>query len=135
VSADGEQLVPADAQDAATKDTRLGTTEFSGGSPLFIRIFKQEAQLELWMQKAGRFELFDSFPICHWSGTLGPKLYEGDRQAPEGFYSVSPQQLCYPAGMPVRSISAIRTPSTGRWDAPDLTSWCMAAADRPAVLP
>jgi murein L,D-transpeptidase YafK len=96
-------LVPADAQDAATTDTHLGTIEFSAGSPLFIRIFKQEAQLELWMQKAGRFELFDSFPICHWSGTLGPKLYEGDRQAPEGFYSVSPQQLVL-SGRHARSL-------------------------------
>jgi murein L,D-transpeptidase YafK len=95
-------LTSVAAQDAATKATtyepRLGTIEFSAGFPLFIRIFKQEAQLELWMQKAGRFELLDSFPICHWSGTLGPKLYEGDRQAPEGFYSVGPQQT-----RPVRS--------------------------------
>jgi murein L,D-transpeptidase YafK len=97
----------ADAQDAATKATtyepRLGTIEFSAGFPLFIRIFKQEAQLELWMQKAGRFELLDSFPICHWSGTLGPKLYEGDRQAPEGFYSVGPQQLVL-SGRHIRSL-------------------------------
>jgi murein L,D-transpeptidase YafK len=96
-------FAPANAQDAAAQDTRLGATEFSAGSPLFIRIFKQEAQLELWMQKAGRFELFDSFPICHWSGTLGPKLYEGDRQAPEGFYSVTPQQLVL-SGRHARSL-------------------------------
>lgn len=96
-------FTPAKAQDAATKDTRLGTTEFSAGSPLFIRIFKQEAQLELWIQKAGRFELLDSFPICHWSGTLGPKLYEGDRQAPEGFYSVTPRQLVL-SGRHARSL-------------------------------
>jgi hypothetical protein len=70
---------------------------------VFIRIFKQEAQLELWMQEAGRFELIDSFPICHWSGTLGPKLYEGDRQAPEGFYSVGPQQLVL-SGRHIRSL-------------------------------
>jgi murein L,D-transpeptidase YafK len=96
-------LVPADAQDAATTDTRLGTIEFSAGSPLFIRIFKQEAQLELWIERAGRFELLDTFPICHWSGTLGPKLYEGDRQAPEGFYNVGPQQLIL-TGRHVRSL-------------------------------
>ncbi len=100
-------LTSAAAQDVATKDTtygpRLGTIDFSAGSPVFIRIFKQEAQLELWMQKAGRFELIDSFPICHWSGTLGPKLYEGDRQAPEGFYSVGPQQLVL-SGRHIRSL-------------------------------
>jgi hypothetical protein len=68
-------LTSVAAQDAATKartyEPRLRMIDFSAGSPLFIRIFKQEAQLELWMQKAGRFELLDSFPICHWSGTSG----------------------------------------------------------------
>jgi murein L,D-transpeptidase YafK len=100
-------LIPADARDATTKDRtyepRLGTIDFSAGSQLFVRIFKQEAQLELWMQKAGRFELLDSFPICHWSGTLGPKLHEGDRQAPEGFYSVGPHQLVL-SGRRIRSL-------------------------------
>jgi murein L,D-transpeptidase YafK len=58
-----------------------------------IRVFKQESELELWMLKGDRFELFATYPICFWSGKLGPKLREGDRQAPEGFYSVSARQL------------------------------------------
>ena len=36
---------------------------------------------------------FATYPICLWSGRLGPKLREGDRQAPEGFYTVSAEQL------------------------------------------
>jgi murein L,D-transpeptidase YafK len=58
-----------------------------------IRIFKRESQLEVWMLKQARFELFGVYPICYWSGKLGPKEREGDRQAPEGFYSVGIQQL------------------------------------------
>jgi len=79
-------------------------SDTSAANPLFIRIFKQESQLEIWMRTTERFELLDSFPICHWSGTLGPKLYEGDRQAPEGFYSVGLQQLIV-AGRHVRSLN------------------------------
>ena len=45
------------------------------------------------MLKDARFELFGVYPICYWSGKLGPKEREGDRQAPEGFYSVGIQQL------------------------------------------
>ncbi|MFP6874297.1 MAG: murein L,D-transpeptidase family protein [Verrucomicrobiales bacterium] len=60
------------------------------GAPVFLRIFKEEKLLEFWIEKekAGRFELFRSYPICTFSGGLGPKLAEGDRQAPEGFYFV-----------------------------------------------
>src|SRR5262245_11320765 len=58
-----------------------------------IRIFKLESEFELWMQKEGRYELLARYPICHWSGSLGPKLTEGDRQSPEGLYSISVRQL------------------------------------------
>jgi len=63
------------------------------GAPIFIRIFKAESELELWMKKGDRFVLFQTYPICRWSGLLGPKLREGDRQSPEGFYSVEKRQL------------------------------------------
>jgi hypothetical protein len=55
-------------------------------SPILIRIFKEESELEVWKQDTtGRFELLKVYPICRWSGDLGPKISEGDRQAPEGF--------------------------------------------------
>jgi murein L,D-transpeptidase YafK len=63
------------------------------GDPVFVRIFKQEGQLELWLKKEGRFHLYKTFPICKWSGRLGPKQKEADYQSPEGFYSVSARQL------------------------------------------
>src|SRR5450631_3523500 len=63
-------------------------------SPMLVRLFKQEAELEVWKQdRNGRFALLKTYPICRWSGDLGPKVREGDRQAPEGFYSISPGQM------------------------------------------
>jgi murein L,D-transpeptidase YafK len=60
-------------------------------SPILMRIFKEEAELEVWKQDTtGRFQMLKTYPICRWSGDLGPKLHEGDRQAPEGFYTVTP---------------------------------------------
>jgi murein L,D-transpeptidase YafK len=60
-------------------------------SPILVRIFKEEAELEVWKQDTtGRFQILKIYPICRWSGDLGPKLQEGDRQAPEGFYTVTP---------------------------------------------
>ena len=63
-------------------------------SPILVRLFKQEAELEIWKQdRSGRLALLKTYPICRWSGDLGPKIREGDRQAPEGFYSISPAQM------------------------------------------
>jgi murein L,D-transpeptidase YafK len=63
-------------------------------SPILIRIFKEESELEVWKQTAsGRFELLKLYPICRWSGELGPKLHEGDYQAPEGFYAITPRLM------------------------------------------
>lgn len=63
------------------------------GDPVFLRIFKDPAILQVWIKKGERYERFRSYPICKFSGTLGPKFKEGDNQAPEGFYSVAPAQL------------------------------------------
>lgn len=58
--------------------------------PILLRIFKEESELELWKQDTtGRFQMLKNYPICRWSGDLGPKRHEGDRQAPEGFYTVT----------------------------------------------
>jgi murein L,D-transpeptidase YafK len=63
-------------------------------SPILVRLFKQEAELEVWKQdRSGRFALLKTYPICRWSGDLGPKIREGDRQAPEGFYAITPGQM------------------------------------------
>lgn len=63
-------------------------------SAMFIRIFKEESELEVWKAKDdGHFHYLKTYPICNWSGKLGPKLKQGDKQAPEGFYTVSPRQM------------------------------------------
>src|SRR6266576_3884650 len=60
-------------------------------SPILVRIFKEESELEVWKEdKSGRFALLNTYPICRWSGELGPKFKQGDRQAPEGFYTITP---------------------------------------------
>ena len=66
----------------------------TSGEPVFIRIFKEESELEMWVEgKEGAYRLLAAWPVCKWSGTLGPKLREGDRQSPEGFYSVTPSRM------------------------------------------
>jgi murein L,D-transpeptidase YafK len=71
----------------------LAAKGFATGQPVHLRIFKEESILEVWMERSGRYELALTYPICAWSGTLGPKLREGDKQSPEGFYLVSERQL------------------------------------------
>ena len=66
---------------------------FAKGQEVFVRIFKKEGELELWMRKGERLALYKTYPVCKWSGHLGPKMREGDYQSPEGFYSVSAKQL------------------------------------------
>ncbi len=59
--------------------------------PIMIRIYKKESELEVWKRNSsGRYALLKTYPMCRWSGKLGPKTQEGDRQAPEGFYNVTP---------------------------------------------
>jgi murein L,D-transpeptidase YafK len=63
-------------------------------SPILVRLFKEESELEVWKQDTtGRFQILKVYPICRWSGDLGPKVHEGDRQAPEGFYSITPDLM------------------------------------------
>ena len=79
--------------DVAKTAERLAAKGFANGAPMVLRIFKSESELEVWMEKDGRYELFATYPICHWSGTLGPKQREGDKQTPEGFYTITSRQL------------------------------------------
>ncbi len=64
------------------------------GAGVLVRVFKKEAELEIWKQRAdGRYALLKTFPVCRWSGRLGPKRKTGDRQAPEGFYDITPRLM------------------------------------------
>ncbi|WP_088346533.1 murein L,D-transpeptidase family protein [Rhodomicrobium sp. R_RK_3] len=74
-------------------ERRLKAQGFELGTPAFIRIFKESATLELWLWRGGRYYRFKNYKICKWSGELGPKLAEGDRQSPEGVYFISGRDL------------------------------------------
>jgi murein L,D-transpeptidase YafK len=83
-------LKPLPPELAAEVDKRNMPRE----SPILVRIFKEESELEVWKQNAeGKFALLKTYPICRWSGELGPKVKMGDRQAPEGFYTITPGQM------------------------------------------
>src|SRR5262245_14330201 len=72
----------------------LGKKRMEVKAPVFIRIYKEESELEVWkMRDDGRYYHFKTYPICNWSGQLGPKLKEGDKQSPEGFYTITKEQM------------------------------------------
>lgn len=79
--------------DLENLDARLASHGLTLGAPVLMRIYKNEFELELWMARDGRYHRFATYPICRWSGRLGPKIATGDRQAPEGFYTVSSNQM------------------------------------------
>jgi murein L,D-transpeptidase YafK len=71
--------------------TLLDQKHMPKDSPILVRLFKEESELEVWKQDTtGHYQILKVYPICRWSGDLGPKVQEGDRQAPEGFYSITP---------------------------------------------
>lgn len=63
------------------------------GAPVYLRIFKLPGELEVWLEEGGRYQMFKSYSICSSSGFPGPKTREGDWQSPEGFYTVTAEQM------------------------------------------
>jgi murein L,D-transpeptidase YafK len=64
---------------------------FEPNFQLLINAYKSEGKLELWLKPEGqtKYRLFKTYEFCARSGTLGPKVIEGDGQTPEGFYHVN----------------------------------------------
>jgi murein L,D-transpeptidase YafK len=90
----GSDIIPAMKQLPPEAQVLLAKKGMKQETPIFVRIFKEESELEIWKQKEdGRFYHFKTYPICAWSGGLGPKVKVGDKQAPEGFYTVTPGQM------------------------------------------
>ena len=86
-SKDQKPLSPEAMASLKAKGIRLG-------APMYVRIFKQDSELEVWLEnQQGTYTKFKTYHVCRWSGQLGPKTAEGDKQAPEGFYVVTPQQM------------------------------------------
>jgi murein L,D-transpeptidase YafK len=94
-NADG--IVPAGRAQAPLSEKTVALIESKNmdkESPILVRVFKQEAELEVWKKnRDGQYALLKTYPICRWSGDLGPKKKQGDRQAPEGFYTITPGQM------------------------------------------
>jgi murein L,D-transpeptidase YafK len=73
---------------------RMAAIGTSPAEPMMIRVYKESSELEVWKRnRSGQYALLKTYPICKWSGTLGPKIKEGDYQSPEGFYDVTPALL------------------------------------------
>jgi len=95
-SADNDRLAEVRRRVAPLLNEELKRAHLKAGAPVFIRIFKEERELELWMrdEMGGRYTLFKQWPIATYGmAGLGPKLKEGDGKAPEGFYHVAARQL------------------------------------------
>ncbi len=72
----------------------MASKGMSRNDPILMRAYKKESEIEVWKRgQDGRYALLKTYPMCRWSGQLGPKTREGDRQAPEGFYTVTPSQM------------------------------------------
>lgn len=94
-------IMSPDVSDATTTDVHASSQVdsehhvFEPNAPMFIRILKTEAVLQVWtLPKNGtRYLLRKTYPVLAFSGKLGPKLKEGDKQAPEGFYASTRSSL------------------------------------------
>lgn len=72
----------------------MSSKKVSAADPILMRAYKKESEIELWKRGSdGQYALLKTYPMCRWSGQLGPKTREGDRQAPEGFYDVTPGRM------------------------------------------
>jgi len=86
----GKALRPLNAEMRSLMETKGMRKE----DPILVRAFKQEQTLEVWKRdKTGRFALLKSYPLCTVGGVPGPKIREGDKQSPEGFYTITPGRM------------------------------------------
>jgi murein L,D-transpeptidase YafK len=94
---DPDSITPTGRSQAPISEKTLAEIDakhMDKDSPILARIFKEEAEMEIWKKnRDGEFALLKTYPICRWSGDLGPKKKQGDRQAPEGFYTITPGQM------------------------------------------
>lgn len=75
----------------ANLQTELSAAGITKPFKLYIAAYKNEGKLELWLKTNGQkaYKLFKTYDFCAHSGTLGPKVKEGDLQTPEGFYYIN----------------------------------------------
>jgi murein L,D-transpeptidase YafK len=85
-----ERVRTAYAQKWETLQKFLNFSGFKPGFNLYLAAYKKEGKLEVWLKnkEEQRYKLFRTYDFCAHSGTLGPKVKEGDGQTPEGFYQI-----------------------------------------------
>jgi murein L,D-transpeptidase YafK len=88
-----DRVAQAKAEKMASLQAGLRLIGVNGARPfeLFFRAFKAEKTLEVWVKphQDTSFQLFKTYPVCQASGVIGPKLKQGDKQVPEGFYYIN----------------------------------------------
>lgn len=79
---------------APQTEAKMAELNMDKNAPILIRVYKEDSKFEIWKKnRSGNYALLTTYDICRWSGKLGPKVVEGDRQAPEGFYTITPGQM------------------------------------------
>lgn len=86
-------LSPVPSAREGAQAARLKGTGYAARPQIYLRLFKQEKLLEVWIRGKAGYKLYKSYDICRYSGELGPKLAEGDKQAPEGFYHIPAEDI------------------------------------------
>ena len=57
----------------------------SPSDPILMRAYKKESELEVWKRRAdGKYARLKTFPICRWSGQLGPKIRQATARRQRG---------------------------------------------------
>jgi len=69
-------------------DLKLAGYEYDYPKEVLLVAFKEERILQVYGKSKEAITLIKEYPFTAYSGTLGPKLQEGDRQIPEGVYKV-----------------------------------------------
>jgi len=91
---DRSNLARAKSEIPASTLAKMDDIGTDRNAPVLIRAYKKESELEIWkLTRSGQYALLKTYPVCRWSGQLGPKTREGDRQVPEGFYTVTAGQM------------------------------------------
>lgn len=86
-----ERVAQAYNEKWTSLDKSLKKERFNNNFSMLINAYKAEGKLEVWLKSksTSAYSLFRTYDFCAHSGTLGPKVVEGDKQTPEGFYYIN----------------------------------------------
>lgn len=86
-----ERVKKAYGEKWETLEKFIRTDGFGDQFSMVINAYKSEGKLEVWLKANTdkNYKLFRTYDFCAHSGTLGPKVIEGDGQTPEGFYYIN----------------------------------------------